>query len=79
VARGAAEGYLYGRVRNRVQTWDIAAATLLVQGAGGHVLDRHGQALDTSQPQAFVLCHNACLDVQSLFNGDFPAAAAVPA
>ena len=42
VARGAAEGYLYGRVRNRVKSWDIAAATLLVQGAGGCVLDRQG-------------------------------------
>jgi myo-inositol-1(or 4)-monophosphatase len=79
VARGAAEGYLYGRVRNRVQTWDIAAATLLVQGAGGRVLDRQGRSLDTSQPQPFVLCCNACLDVQSLFDGDFPAPASVSA
>ena len=76
VARGAAEGYLYGRVRNRVQTWDIAAAALLVQGAGGRVLDRHGRPVDTSQPQGFLLCCNPYLDLQRLFNGDFPAAAA---
>jgi myo-inositol-1(or 4)-monophosphatase len=74
VARGAAEGYLYGRVRNRVKSWDIAAATLLVQGAGGCVLDRQGYPLDTLEPQPFVLCYNACLDLDSLFNGDFPAA-----
>jgi fructose-1,6-bisphosphatase/inositol monophosphatase family enzyme len=74
VARGAAEGYLYGRVRNRVKSWDIAAATLLVQGAGGCVLGRQGQPLDTSEPQPFVLCYNACLDLDSLFNGDFSPA-----
>jgi myo-inositol-1(or 4)-monophosphatase len=72
VARGAAEGYLYGRVRNRVKSWDIAAAALLVQGAGGRVLDRHGQTLDTFEPQPFLLCCNASLDLPSLLNSDFP-------
>jgi myo-inositol-1(or 4)-monophosphatase len=79
VARGAVEGYLYGRVRNRVQTWDIAAAALLVQGAGGRVLDRHGQPVDTSQPQGFLLCCNPWLDVQGLCNGDVPATAVTSA
>jgi myo-inositol-1(or 4)-monophosphatase len=74
VARGAVEGYLYGRVRNRVQPWDTAAATLLVQRAGGRVLDQYGRPLDTNQPQAFVLCCNAALDLQRLLNGDFPVA-----
>jgi myo-inositol-1(or 4)-monophosphatase len=72
VARGAAEGYLYGRVRNRVKIWDIAAATLLVQGAGGLVLDRQGQPLDSSQPQGFVLCCNPYLDLRRLLNGALP-------
>ena len=74
VARGAAEGYLYGRMRNRVKSWDIAAAALIVQGAGGRVLDRQGQPLDTHQPQGFLICCNASLDLQTLFNGSFPAA-----
>jgi myo-inositol-1(or 4)-monophosphatase len=69
VARGAAEGYLYGRVRNRVKIWDIAAASLLVQSAGGRVLDRQGRPLDTSQSQGFLLCCNAALDLQHLLNG----------
>jgi fructose-1,6-bisphosphatase/inositol monophosphatase family enzyme len=67
VAKGAAEGYVYGRVRNRVKSWDIAAAALLVQGAGGQVLDRHGCPLDTQQPQGFVFCCNQALDRRSLF------------
>jgi myo-inositol-1(or 4)-monophosphatase len=75
VARGAADGYLYGRVRNRVKSWDIAAATLLVQGAGGCVLDRHGQPLDTLEPQPFVLCYNTCLELDGLFTGDVSAVA----
>jgi myo-inositol-1(or 4)-monophosphatase len=73
VAKGAVEGYLYGRMRNRVQTWDTAAATLIVQSAGGRVLDRQGQPVDTSQPQGFVCCCNATLDLPHLFNEDFPA------
>jgi myo-inositol-1(or 4)-monophosphatase len=74
VARGAADGYLYGRVRNRLKSWDVAAATLLVQGAGGDVLDRQGYPLDSFEPQPFVLCYNACLDLDRLFNSDFPPA-----
>jgi myo-inositol-1(or 4)-monophosphatase len=70
VARGAAEGYLYSRRRNRVKSWDIAAAALIVQGAGGRVLDRQGQPLDTQQPQGFLMCCNASLDLRTLFNGD---------
>lgn len=73
VARGAAEGYLYGRRRNRVKSWDIAAAALVVQGAGGRVLDRQGQPLNTQQPQGFLICCNAALDLPTLFNGAFPA------
>jgi fructose-1,6-bisphosphatase/inositol monophosphatase family enzyme len=69
VAKGAAEGYLYSRVRNRVKSWDIAAAALIVQGAGGRVLDRQGQPLDTLQPQGFLMCCNALLDLRTLFNG----------
>jgi myo-inositol-1(or 4)-monophosphatase len=72
VARGAAEGYLYGRVRNRVKSWDIAAATLLVQGARGRVLDRQGQPINTTAPQPFLLCCNAGLDLPGLLNSDFP-------
>lgn len=75
VAKGAAEGYLYGRVRNRLKSWDTAAATLVVQGAGGRVLDRQGQPLDTNRQQGFVLCCNPLLDLPSLFNGDFPSPA----
>jgi myo-inositol-1(or 4)-monophosphatase len=67
VARGAVEGYLYGRTRNRVQSWDTAAATLIVQQAGGRVLDQHGQPVDTTQPQGFVWCCNATLEAQRLF------------
>ena len=66
IAKGAAEGYMYGRMRNRVKSWDIAAAALLVQSAGGRVLDRQGQPLDTHQPQGFVLCCNAALELQTL-------------
>ncbi len=71
VARGAAEGYVYGRRRNRVKSWDIAAAALIVQGAGGRVLDRQGQPLDTHQQQGFLVCCNAVLDLPALFNGGF--------
>jgi myo-inositol-1(or 4)-monophosphatase len=73
IAKGAAEGYVYGRTRNRVKSWDIAAATLLVQGAGGRVLDRQEQPLDTRQPQGFVLCCNASLDLQALRASDAAA------
>lgn len=73
VARGAAEGYLYGRIRNRVKSWDIAAAALIVRGAGGRVLDRHCLPLDTNHPQGFMLCCNSCLDVRSLLNSDSTA------
>jgi len=66
IAKGAAEGYMYGRMRNRVKSWDIAAAALVVQNAGGRVLNRHGQPLDTHQPQGFLLCCNAVLDLQAL-------------
>lgn len=67
IAKGAAEGYMYGRLRNRVKSWDIAAAALIVQQAGGRVLDRQGAPLDTHQPQGFILCCNAALQFQSLF------------
>jgi myo-inositol-1(or 4)-monophosphatase len=73
VARGAAEGYLYGRVRNRVKSWDIAAAALVVQCAGGRVLNRQGQPLDTSRPQGFLWCCNPYLELQNLFDGNFPS------
>ena len=63
VAKGAVDGYVYGRTRNRVKSWDIAAAALLVQGAGGRVLDQQGHTLDTLQPQGFVLCDNTHLDL----------------
>lgn len=75
VARGAAEGYMYGRRSNRLKSWDIAAAALVVQQAGGRVLDRQGQPLETLQPQGFVLCCNAALDPQTLLQeapGDQP-------
>ena len=74
VAKGAAEGYMYGRMRNRVKSWDIAAAALLVQSAGGRVLNRHGQPLNTHQPQGFLLCCNAALDLQALLHDVAPAA-----
>ncbi len=73
VAKGAAEGYVYGRRRNRVKTWDVAAAALLVQGAGGCVLDRLGHPLDANQPQGYLLCHNRRLDVPGLFGGHEPS------
>ena len=68
IAKGAVEGYMYGRMRNRVKSWDIAAAALVVQSAGGRVLDRQGQPLDTHQPQGFLLCCNAALEVQTLLD-----------
>ena len=74
IAKGAAEGYMYGRMRNRVKSWDIAAAALLVQNAGGRVLDRRGQPLDTHQPQGFLLCCNAALDVHALLPEEIPPA-----
>lgn len=64
---------MYCRMRNRVKSWDIAAAALIVQRAGGRVLDRQGQPLDTHQPQGFVLCCNAALDLHPLFP-DLPQA-----
>ena len=73
VAKGAAEGYVYGRRRNRVKTWDVAAATLLVQCAGGCVLDRQWRPLNASQPQGYLLCHNRRLDVPALFGGHEPS------
>ena len=73
VAKGAAEGYVYGRRRNRVKTWDVAAATLLVQCAGGCVLDRLGRPLDANEPQGYLLCHNRQLDVPGLFGGHEPS------
>jgi myo-inositol-1(or 4)-monophosphatase len=76
IAKGAAEGYMYGRMRNRVKSWDIAAAALLVQSAGGRVLDRHGQPLDTHQPQGFVLCCNAALELHTLLPDETPPSAA---
>ncbi len=66
VAKGAADGYFYGRMRNRVKSWDIAAAAFLVQRAGGCVLDRQGQPLNTLELQGFVLCHNAKLALEWL-------------
>ena len=73
VAKGAAEGYVYGRRRNRVKTWDVAAATLLVQCAGGCALDRLGRPLNADQPQGYLLCHNHRLDVVGLFGGHEPS------
>ena len=73
VAKGAAEGYVYGRRRNRVKSWDVAAATLLVQGAGGCVVDRFGRPLDANEPQGYLLCHNRRLDVPGLFGGHEPS------
>jgi myo-inositol-1(or 4)-monophosphatase len=70
VAKGAVDGYIYGRRRNRVKSWDIAAATLLVQGAGGQALDCQGQPLDAFQPQGFVLCCNAQLDLYHLLGSE---------
>jgi myo-inositol-1(or 4)-monophosphatase len=75
VAKGAVEGYLYGRTRNRVQSWDTAAAALIVREAGGRVMDRQGQPVDTNQPQGFVWCCNAALDLQPLFQGALSAVA----
>ena len=72
VAKGAAEGYMYGRLRNRLKSWDIAAAALVVQQAGGRVLDRQGQPLVTLQPQGFVLCCNAALEPQALLQEATP-------
>jgi myo-inositol-1(or 4)-monophosphatase len=66
VAKGAVDGYLYGRTRNRVKSWDIAAAVLLVQGAGGMALDRQGQPLDPFRPQGFVWCGNGRLELAHL-------------
>lgn len=66
VAKGAVDGYIYGRTRNRVKSWDIAAATLLVQGAGGKALDREGDPLDPFRPQGFVWCGNAHLNLAEL-------------
>src|SRR5919198_5671541 len=73
IAKGAAEGYMYGRMRNRVKSWDIAAAALVVQSAGGRVLDRQGQPLDTHQPQGFLLCCNGTLEVQTLLSEATPS------
>jgi fructose-1,6-bisphosphatase/inositol monophosphatase family enzyme len=73
IAKGAVEGYMYGRMRNRVKSWDIAAAALVVQSAGGRVLDRQGQPLDTHQPQGFLLCCNAALEVQTLLSDTTPS------
>jgi myo-inositol-1(or 4)-monophosphatase len=70
VAKGAVDGYVYGRMRNRVKSWDIAAAALLVRGAGGQALDRQGQPLDTLQPHVFVLCCNAQLDLYRLLGSE---------
>jgi myo-inositol-1(or 4)-monophosphatase len=70
VAKGAVDGYVYGRRRNRVKSWDIAAATLLVQGAGGQALDCQGRPLDAFQPQGFVLCCNAQLDLYRLLGSE---------
>jgi myo-inositol-1(or 4)-monophosphatase len=72
VVKGAAEGYLYCRIRNRLKSWDLAAATLLVQRAGGRVLDRQGRPLDSLQPQGFLWCCNAALDLQELWHGEVP-------
>jgi myo-inositol-1(or 4)-monophosphatase len=72
VAKGAAEGYMYGRRSNRVKSWDIAAAALVVQNAGGRVLNRYGQPLDTHQSQGFLLCCNASLDLQALLHDVAP-------
>lgn len=66
VAKGAVDGYFYGRTRNRVKSWDMAAAAFLVQRTGGCVLDRHGQPLNTLEPQGFVLCYNAKLGLERL-------------
>lgn len=75
IAKGAVEGYVYGRMRNRVKSWDIAAAALVVQGAGGRVLDRAGEPLNTHQPQGFLLCCNAALDVRALLHDAAPTPA----
>lgn len=69
VAQGAVEGYLYGRMRNRIKSWDMVAAALVVREAGGRVLGRQGEVLDTIQPQGFLLCCNGVLDLQTLFQG----------
>lgn len=67
VAKGAVDGYFYGRRRNRLKSWDMAAAALLVQRAGGCVLDRQGRPLNTLEPQGFVLCYNAKLALERLY------------
>jgi myo-inositol-1(or 4)-monophosphatase len=72
VARGAAEGYLYGRMRNRLKSWDIAAAALLIQNAGGYVFDRHQKPLNIHEQQGFLLCGTPTIDWPGLVYGALP-------
>ena len=55
IAKGAAEGYMYGRMRNRVKSWNIAAAASWCRTLEARCPDRRGQPLDTHQPQGFLL------------------------
>jgi myo-inositol-1(or 4)-monophosphatase len=76
VARGAAEGYLYGRMRNRLKSWDIAAATLLMHNAGGYVFDRAQKPLNIHAQQGFILCGTPSIDWPGLIYGVLPDPAA---
>lgn len=76
VARGAAEGYLYGRMRNRLKSWDIAAAALLIHNAGGYVFDRSHKPLDIHEPQGFILCGTPTIDLPGLVYGALPETSA---
>lgn len=76
VARGAVEGYLYGRLRNRLKSWDIAAAALLIHNAGGYVFDRTQKPLDIHEPQGFILCGTPTIDLPGLVYGALPETSA---
>ena len=50
IAAGRAELYY----ELRLQPWDYAAGTIIVQEAGGHVTDRNGNAVDLTAPCSVV-------------------------
>lgn len=62
VAAGRIDAYMQGAIN----CWDIAAASLIVEEAGGLVTDFEGQPLDLSNPHTDILAANPALHARIL-------------
>ncbi|XP_066584836.1 uncharacterized protein [Prorops nasuta] len=54
VAMGAVEAYHV----ESIDSWDVAAGTLIIEEAGGIVIDTNGGSLDIMEPRVIAACNN---------------------